>query len=199
MATPSEDTQHLCAALNRFALARAVAHRRQNRFVAWNASFRERTGLEDEAIASLEFSRCVRLGAVEAEAGASVQFIGCTLRWASDREPIPGLVASRADGYCYLMLDAVYPADSAFQHGRVQGLQEERSHLERVFLDEAGPKLLAAAWQVELAKRQLEAHRLDATPLAQASQALSEAIETLGAALDAKDPQGPTVPSKKNP
>ena len=98
-----------------------MAHRRQNRFVAWNASFRERTGLDDEAIASLEFSRCVRLGAVEAKAGAFVQFIGCALRCASDREPIPGLMASRADGYCYLMLDAVYPADSAFQHGRVQG------------------------------------------------------------------------------
>jgi hypothetical protein len=94
------------------------------------------------------------------------------------------------------MLDAVYPADSAFQHGRAQGIQEEGSQLERVFLDEAGPKLLVAAWQVELAKRQLEARRLDAAPLAQASQALSEAIETLGAALEAKDPQGPTAPSK---
>lgn len=196
MATPSDDAQHLCAALNRFALARAVAHLRQNRFVAWNASFRQRTGLDDEAIAPLEFSRCVSLGAVEAKAGPFVQFIGCTMRGASDGGPIPGLAACRADGYCYLMLDAVYPADSAFHHGRLQGLQEERSHLERVFLDEAGPKLLAAAFQVEIAKRRLEANRLDAAPLAQASQALTEAIETLGAALEAKDPQGPSAPSK---
>ena len=65
-----------------------------------------------------------------------------------------------------------------------------------MFLDEAGPKLLAAAWQVEIAKRRLEANCLDAAPLAQASQALTEAIETLGAALDAKDPQKPTAPGK---
>jgi hypothetical protein len=188
MAASSEDLPGLCAAVSRFGLPRAVAHLRQNRFVAWTPSFRERTGLSDDAIAKLEFSQAVRLGALEANAGSFVQFLGCTMQGAAEHGPLSGLVARRADGYLYLMLDAVYPADSGFQHGRLEGLEEERRHVERVFLDEAGPKLLVAAFQVEVAKRRMEAHRLDATPLAEASQALHEAIETLGAALDKKVP-----------
>lgn len=82
------------------------------------------------------------------------------------------------------LLDVVRPEESAFEHGRWVGADQQRARCERVFRDQAGPKLLTAAAELEAVRQQLEACQLDTGHLVRAHAALEAAFESLGGCLD---------------
>ena len=99
-------------------------------------------------------------------------------------ETVLGTAVRRLDGYVYLMLDVVHPEESAFEHGRWVGADQQRARCEHVFQDEAGPKLMTAATELEEVRQQLETCRLDTGHLTRAHAALKTALESLARCLD---------------
>jgi PAS domain-containing protein len=57
-----QNLQGLCAALNRFALPRAIVNFEQGSFVAWNPKFLEQTGLSEEEIKAVQLEELLTIG-----------------------------------------------------------------------------------------------------------------------------------------
>jgi hypothetical protein len=176
--------------LDEFALPRALVDFKRQRFVAWNQTFLARTGYSEEEIRALRPGHLIVQGEsafVPEEAGANsdVEFYPAALKTLKEEAAIPGhLVKSKGD-FAYLMLEELNPnVSSTFTQGRLVGNEEKRKQVAQIFHEELSSGLLAAIFQIHLAKQKLEAiGSPEAERVAQASEILSETIEKMGEVL----------------
>ena len=180
--------------LDEFALPRALVDFTRQRFVAWNQTFLARTGYSEEEIRALKPEHLILQGESplapeEASAHSVVEFYPAALKTPKEEAAIPGHLVKSTGDFGYLMLEELDPnISSTFEQGRLVGSEENRKRIAQVFHEELSSELLAAAFQIHLAKQKLEASSSpDAARVAQASEILSETIEKIGEVLGEQD------------
>lgn len=186
------DAQAICDVLNEFRLPRAILHLNRETFIAWNESFRERTGYSAKHLHFAHHKDLIVFSEADPDLPAStqeptpgVQLIRCTTRCSGQEHFATGYAAKREDGFVLLMLDAIDPTTGAVQDARLFGREEERNRILKLFHDQVSPKLLAAVFEVVNAKEKLEAKGLEESKaLAKAAQKLTETIDAVASVLD---------------
>jgi PAS domain-containing protein len=186
------EAQAICDVLNEFRLPRAILHLERETFIAWNESFRERTGYSAE---QLRFARHKDLIAFSEpdpdlpkssqEPTPGVQLIRCTTRCSGQEHFATGYAAQREDGFVLVMLDVIDPTTGAIHDARLFGREEERNRILKLFHDRVSPKLLAAVFEVVNAKEKLEAKGFEESKaVAKAADKLTETIDAVASVLD---------------
>jgi hypothetical protein len=203
LALPGE-AQAICDVLNEFRLPRAILHLQRETFIAWNESFRERTGYSAEQLHFAHHKDLIVFSESDSDLPESsqeltpgVQLIRCTTRCSGQEHFATGYAAKRGDGFVLLMLDVINPATGAIQDARLFGREEERARIIKLFHDRVSPKLLAAVFEVVNAKEKLEAKGLDESKaVAKAADKLTETIDAVASVLD---PDQPSADDARNP
>jgi hypothetical protein len=188
----SKEAQAICDVLNELRLPRAIVHLSQDRFIAWNESFQERTGYSAEQLHFAHLQDLVVLSETDPELPESilqptsgVQLVRCTTRCSGQEHFATGHAAKREDDFVLLMLDVINPSTGAIEDARLFGQEEERNRILKLFHDEVSPKLLAAVFEVVSAKEKLEAKGLEESKaVAKAADKLSETIDAVVSVLD---------------
>jgi hypothetical protein len=192
----SKEAKLICGALHEFQLPRAIAHLETDHFIAWNESFRSLAGYTSEALQLASFRKLVLLSEPQpaAEEGSlpllpGVDLVPFTLRTFNDERLATGHAVKRDDGFLLLMLDVVDPGTGTIGDARTFGREEERTRIFKIFHDQVSPKLLAAIFEVNGAKEELESKGLkqESDSVSKASEKLIETIDTLLEALDSGD------------
>jgi PAS domain-containing protein len=191
-----KEAQAICDVLNEFRLPRAILHVDRDRFIAWNESFRERTGYSAEQLHFALHKDLVvfsqpdpELPKGELEPTPGVQLIRCTTRSSGQEHFATGYAAKREDGFVLLMLDVISPSTGAIQDARLFGREEERNRILKLFHDNVSPKLLAPMFEVVNAKERLEAKGLEESKIvAKAADKLTETIDAVVSVLDPDKP-----------
>jgi hypothetical protein len=186
------DAQAICDVLNEFRLPRAIYHLEREAFIAWNESFRERTGYSAEQLHFAHHKDLVVFSEAEPdlpectqESTPGVRLIRCTTRCSGQEHFATGYAAKREDGFVLLMLDVIDVATGAIQDARLFGREEERNRILKLFHDRVSPKLLAAVFEVVNAKEKLEAQGLEESKaVAKAADKLTETIDAVASVLD---------------
>jgi len=196
-----KEAQAICDVLNEFRLPRAILHLERDSFIAWNESFRERTGYSDEQLHFAHHKDLVVFSEPDAELPQSTQeptpgvhLIRCTTRCSGQEHFATGYAAKREDGFVLLMLDVINPSTGAVQDARLFGREEERNRILKLFHDRVSPKLLAAVFEVVNAKEKLEAKGLEESKaVAKAADKLTETIDAVASVLDPEEPSANDV------
>ena len=191
-----EEAQAICDVLNEFRLPRAILHLERDPFIAWNETFRERTGYSAEQLHFAHHKDLVVFSEPDAELPQSAQepasgvhLIRCTTRCSGQEHFATGYAAKREDGFVLLMLDVINPSTGAIEDARLFGQEEERNRILKLFHDKVSPKLLAAVFEVVNAKETLEAKGLEESKVvARAADRLSETIDAVVSVLDPDNP-----------
>jgi PAS domain-containing protein len=186
------EAQAICDVLNEFRLPRAIMHLQRETFIAWNESFRERTGYSAEQLHFAHHKDLIIFSESEPDPPEStqeptpgVQLIRCKTRCSGQEHFATGYAAKREDGFVLLMLDVVHPTTGAIEDARFFGREEERNRIIKLFHDQVSPKLLAAVFEVVSAKEKLEAQGLDESKaVAKAAEKLTETIDAVVSVLD---------------
>jgi PAS domain-containing protein len=186
------EAQAICDVLNEFRLPRAILHLERETFIAWNESFRERTGYSAEQLHFAHHKDLVFFSEADPDQPQSsqeptpgVQLIRCTTRCSGQEHFATGYSAKRDDGFVLLMLDVIHPTTGAIQDARLFGREEERNRILKLFHDRVSPKLLAAVFEVVNAKEKLEAEGLEESKaVAKAAEKLTETIDAVASVLD---------------
>jgi PAS domain-containing protein len=172
--------------LEEFALPRAVADLAEQRFLAWNRAFLERTGYSEEEL------RALRPGQVfiqseqpsfpgEAAGDPRANFYAIAVRTTKNEAALPGHLMKSKHNLGYLMLEELNPELPAkFEQGRLVGKEQERVRITQIFHEELAPSLMAVVFNLELLELKLEAagspHLRQAI---QVAQLLSETTEKI--------------------
>jgi hypothetical protein len=87
--------QQLCAALNEFALPRAVVDFERHSFIAWNPKFIEHTGFSEDELKSSKTDDLLSFGEAWFPLSGSseeqaAEYVGCTARRPFGGDPAPG-------------------------------------------------------------------------------------------------------------
>jgi PAS domain-containing protein len=190
-----KEAQAICDVLNEFRLPRAILHVDREPFIAWNESFRERTGYSAEQLHFAHHKDLVVFSEPDPELPESalqptpgVQLIRCTTRCSGQEHFATGYAAKREDGFVLLMLDVINPSTGAIEDARLFGREEERNRILKLFHDKVSPKLLAAVFEVVNARERLEAKGLEESKsVARAADKLTETIDAVAAVLDSDE------------
>jgi PAS domain-containing protein len=192
----SKEAQAICDLLNEFHLPRAVVHLGQDRFIAWNKSFQERTGYSAEQLRFAHLKDLLAFSEPDPELTKStlqpapgVQLVRCTTRCSGQEHFATGYAAKRED-FVLLMLDVINPSTGAIEDARLFGREEERNRILKLFHDKVSPKLLAAVFEVVNAKERLEEKGLEESKVvARAADKLTETIDAVVSVLDPDNPR----------
>jgi hypothetical protein len=192
----SKEAQAICDLLNEFHLPRAVVHLGQDRFIAWNKSFQERTGYSAEQLRFAHSKDLLAFTEPDSQLAEStiqptpgVQLVRCTTRCSGQEHFATGYAAKREDDFVLLMLDVINPSTGAIEDARLFGQEEERNRILKLFHDKVSPKLLAAVFEVVNAKEILEAKGLEESKVvAKAADKLNETIDAVVSVLDPDNP-----------
>jgi hypothetical protein len=153
-----EDSRTICAGLDQFCLPTALFARTTNRFVGWNKSFMEATGLSSDEISLVPVSEVLRMETPTAErsecetAPAPVRPEKCILKAASESAPITAKLFEREDGYSLLIVDGhtVEQSNEDFISGLLIGKTQEQERIRQKFHDDVAPQIMAAAFATEV-------------------------------------------------
>ena len=203
---PSTDWQNVCALLDQFCLPAALGRLHNDCFVAWNASFREESGLSDLQLKAARLSRLVALEGEENNperecdaAPTPVNYLPCVLKRVDSENKITGRVLRRDDGYFLIMLNEPFaePGTGEFARGRLLGQQEERERLWGLLHNSLNPHLIAAVFAAQSAKEKLESKGLaEAADLSKITKILDIVIDQTVKAVEkpsAEPPAGDPV------
>jgi hypothetical protein len=187
-----EDAQAICDVLNEFRLPRAILHLNRETLIAWNESFRERTGYSAEQLHFAHHKDLIVFSEADPDLPKSTQeptqgfqLIRCSTRCSGQERFATGYAAKREDGFVLLMLDVVDPTTGAIHDARLFGREEERNRILKLFHDRVSPKLLAAVFEVVNAKEKLEAKGIEESKaVAKAAEKLTETIDAVASVLD---------------
>jgi len=157
-----EDSRVICAGLDQFCLPSALFARNSDRFVGWNKSFMEATGLSADEMRVVPVSEILRMETPTAEtiecetAPAPVHPEKCILKATSDDQSVTAKLFEREDGYSLVILDGstAEQSNEDFIRGLVTGKTEEQDRIRQKFHDDVTPQIMAAAFATEtLAER----------------------------------------------
>jgi PAS domain-containing protein len=201
----SQEAKAICDALDEFRLPRAIVHVEQDRFIAWNESFQERTGYSADALQVAHLKDLIVIGEPDAQFAESeqrslpgVQFARCTTRCSGQEHFATGYCAKREDGFMLLMVDVINPTTGAIEDARIFGQQEERNRIIQLFHDRVSSKLLVAAFEVQRAKVELDAKGLEERrAVSKAAEKLNETIDEVVSILDPEEPRGESSPHRE--
>jgi signal transduction histidine kinase len=180
-----DDSRTICAGLDQFCLPSALFARTTDRFVGWNKSFMEATGLSTDEISVVPVSEILRMETPtaetnECEAGAApVHPEKCILKAASDDQPITAKLFEREDGYSLLIVDgnAADQSNEDFIRGLLIGKTEEQDRIRQKFHDDVAPQIMAAAFATEvLAERVRQGANQDAEELKRIADLISDLV-----------------------
>ena len=184
---PSTDWQKVCAFLDQFCLPAALGRLDNDCFVAWNASFREGTGLSDLELKAVKLSRLIALDGDENNperecdaAPTPVNYVPCVLKQVNSAHKVTGRALRREDGYFLIMLNEPFaePGTGEFARGRLLGQQEERERLWGLLHNSLSPYLIAAVFAAQSAKEKLESKGLaEAADLSKVKNILDSVID----------------------
>jgi len=184
---PSTDWQNVCALLDQFCLPAALGRLDNDCLLAWNASFREESGLSDLELKAARLSRLVALEGEENDperecdaAPTPVNYVPCLMKRVDSEHKITGRVLRRGDGYFLIMLNEPFAeADTGeFARGRLLGQQEERERLWGLLHNSLNPHLIAAVFAAQSAKEKLESKGLaEAADLSKITRILDTVID----------------------
>ena len=200
---PSTDWQNACTLLDQFCLPAALGRLDNDCFVAWNASFREETGLSDLELKAAKLSQLAVLEGEENNpdrecdaAPTPVNYVPCVLKRVDSKHKVTGRVLRREDGHFLIMLNEPFaePGTGEFGRGRLLGQQEERERLWGLLHNSLNPYLIAAVFAAQSAKEKLESKGLaEAADLSEVTKILDSVIDqTVKAVAEplAKPPAG---------
>lgn len=201
----SKEAAAICDALNEFRLPRAIVHLGQDCFIAWNESFQERTRYSPEELGVAHPKDVVvlcepdpQLEETVRQPSPEVQLVRCTIRCSGQEHFATGYAAKRDDGFVLLMADMINPTTGALEDARLFGREEERSRIMKLFHDEVSPKLLAAVFEVQRAKEELESKGLEEVEaVSKAGEKLIETIDAVTSVLDPDEPESKSVSSAR--
>jgi PAS domain-containing protein len=157
-----EDSRVICAGLDQFCLPSALFARTTDRFVGWNKSFMEATGISAEEMRVVPVSEIVRMETPAAEtnecetAPAPVHPEKCILKATPDGQPATAKLFEREDGYSLLIVEGstAEQGNEDFIRGLITGKTEEQDRIRQTFHDDVTPQIMAAAFATEtLAER----------------------------------------------
>jgi signal transduction histidine kinase len=186
----SMELQELSSWIKNSSLPRAIADFSNQRFIAWNTTFLERTGYSEGRIKAIKPEEIIVLSdsrfPLPSDNGQfSAEFMVCAVKTTSPSPALAGHVVKSAGRFGYLMLRDVESNSTEFEQGRLVGQQEERARMVKSFHDEVSSTMMAALFAVESAKNTLEEQSLPALePLEKASELLSEAVEKIADVLE---------------
>ena len=188
------ELQELSSWIRNSSLPRAIADFSNQRFIAWNTAFLERTGYSEGRIKAIKPEEIIVLSDSRFPLPSdndqfSAEFTVCAVKTTSPSAALAGHVVRSVGRFGYLMLrDGEYNS-AEFEQGRLIGQQEERARIVKSFHDEVSSTMMAALFAVESAKNTLEEQNLPASEsLEKASESLSEAVEKIADVLeDQKD------------
>jgi hypothetical protein len=188
-----QNLQELCAALNGFALPRAIVDFEHRSFVAWNPKFLEHTGFSDSEIKGSKPEDLLTFGETwfplsnETEA-QKVDYVACTLKRPFGASPSPGFIVRSHDKVGYIMLDVFDTPSAQFEQGQAVGREEERNRIVKAFHEEISSSIIAALFLIQTAKSQLEEAGSPQTEIvSKASDILSETTEKIADVLGDPD------------
>lgn len=187
-----EDSRVICAGLDQFCLPAALFARSTDRFVGWNKSFMEATGLSTDEMSVVPVSEVVRMEAPTAEPSecetspAPVHPEKCILKAASDSLPVTAKLFEREDGYSLLIVDGntAEQSNEDFIRGLLVGKTEEQDRIRQSFHDDLAPQIMAAAFATEtLAAKVRQGADQDAEELKRIADIISNLVGGIRVAL----------------
>jgi hypothetical protein len=186
-----QDSRIICAGLDQFCLPSALFARTTDRFVGWNESFIEATGLSSDEIRVVPVSEVLRLETQTAEstecetAPAPVHPEKCILKAASEGA-VTAKLFEREDGYSLLIVDgnSAEQSNEVFIRGLLVGKTEEQERIRQKFHDDVAPQIMAAAFATEvLAERVRQGASQDPDELKRIADLISDLVGGIRAAL----------------
>ncbi|MFZ0504145.1 MAG: hypothetical protein WAM44_10560 [Chthoniobacterales bacterium] len=179
-----DDSRIICAGLDQFCLPSALFARTTDRFVGWNKSFMDATGLSPDEISVVPVSEILRMETATAEtdecetAAAPVHPEKCILKAASEG-PVTAKLFEREDGYSLLIVDGntADQSNEDFIRGLLIGKTEEQDRIRQKFHDDVAPQIMAAAFATEgLAERVRQGGSHDAEELKRLADLISDLV-----------------------
>lgn len=189
--------QDLCAALDEFALPRAIVNFEQSSFVAWNPKFLEQTGYSQEEIKIIQLEEVLTVGESwsplpDDTDSQKAEYAGCAVKKSLGEPPVPGFIVRTHSKIGYLMLDVFNSSSVQFEQGRLFGREEELNRINKAFHDEVSSSIVAALFLIETAKGELEQAGLpQAEMVERASDILTETTEKISEVLTPAENSGP--------
>jgi signal transduction histidine kinase len=102
-----------------------------------------------------------------------------------------GRAVKRDDGNVLLTLDPVEAESDLGKVARRFGQEEERSRIVKLFHDNVAPKLMAAVFEAQRIKEDLELHGLkQSEEMSKVTEKLTETINSVISVLDPEKPKG---------
>ena len=187
-----EDSRVICAGLDQFCLPSAMFARSTDRFVGWNHSFIEATGLSADEMRVIPVSEILRMETPTAEtseceaAPAPVHPEQCILKATSDGLPITAKLFEREDGYSLLIVDSstTEQSNEDFIRGLIIGKTEEQDRIRQKFHDDVAPQIMAAAFATEtLAERVRQGADQDPEELKRIADLITDLVGGIRVAL----------------
>ena|GEM_PF-3415007 len=194
-----EDSRIICAGLDQFCLPSALFARTTDRFVGWNKSFLEATGLSTDEVSLVPVSEVLRMETPTAEstecetAPVPVHPEKCILKGAAEDHPITAKLFEREDGLSLLIVDGHTGEESNedFIRGLLIGKTEEQERIRQKFHDDVAPQIMAAAFATEvLAERVKQGASQDPEELKRIAELISELVGGIRVALGSKAESG---------
>jgi hypothetical protein len=197
-----EDSRIICAGLDQFCLPSALFARTTDRFVGWNKSFMEATGLSPDEVKVVPVSEVLRMETPTAEANecetspAPVHPEKCILKAASEGQPVTAKLFEREDGYSLLIVDghSAEQSNEDFIRGLLVGKTEEQERIRQKFHDDVAPQIMAAAFATEvLAEKVRQGAEQDPEELKRIAELISDLVGGIRVALgnNAHSGEGP--------
>jgi hypothetical protein len=187
-----EDSRVICAGLDQFCLPSALFARTTDRFVGWNKSFMEATGIAADEMRVVPVSEVLRMetptaDATECEtAPAAVHPEKCILKATSDDQPITAKLFEREDGYSLVILDGstAEQSNEDFIRGLITGKTEEQDRIRQKFHNDVAPQIMAAAFATEtLAERVRQGADQDPEELKRIADLITDLVGGIRVAL----------------
>jgi hypothetical protein len=187
-----EDSRVICAGLDQFCLPSALFARSIDRFVGWNKSFMEATGVSADEMRVVPVSEILRLETPTAEASqcetapAPVHPEKCVLKATSDGQAVTAKLFEREDGYSLLIVDGNTDEQSNedFIRGLITGKTEEQDRIRQKFHDDVTPQIMAAAFATEtLAERARQGVDQDPEELKRIADLITDLVGGIRVAL----------------
>jgi len=187
-----EDSRVICAGLDQFCLPSALFARTTDRFVGWNKSFMEATGISADEMRVVPVSEVLRMETPTSEAEecetapAPVHPEKCILKATSDDQTITAKLFEREDGYSLVILEesTAEQSNDDFLRGLITGKTEEQDRIRQKFHDDVAPQIMAAAFATEtLAERVRQGADQDPEELKRIADLISDLVGGIRVAL----------------
>ena len=190
-----EDSRVLCAGLDQFCLPSALFARTTDRFVGWNKSFMEATGITADEMRVVPVSEILRMETPAAEANecetapAPVHPEKCILKATSDGQAATAKLFEREDGYSLLIVEgsAAEQSNEDFIRGLITGKTEEQDRIRQKFHDDVTPQIMAAAFATEtLAERARQGGDQDPEEIKRIADLITDLVTGVRVALGSR-------------